>query len=91
MLINTHYYGPGMFRRGSCIFATRGGRYGIPKRQKTVPYDHALNAEENHKAAAVALFNRVEPGVPVRSVRVKEEAYSARTIEVLGDYSKETP
>lgn len=50
--ITTKYFGP-TDRTGSRIKATSSG--GL---SKTVPYDHALDLDNNHKAAAVALCKK---------------------------------
>lgn len=49
--IQTKYFGP-TNARGSRIKAT------APAGSMTVPYDHALNIDQNHKAAATALANK---------------------------------
>lgn len=95
MLIKTHYYGPGMFGRrhfdGSCIFVTCK-RKGQRTRQKRVPYDYALSMDENHKAAACALFRKLEPQVIlITRCEFIEYLPPARTIEVLGSHDKEAP
>ena len=49
--IKTKYHGP-TNARGSRISATASGC----RKRVTVSYDHALNAENNHKAAALKLM-----------------------------------
>jgi hypothetical protein len=94
MIIQTHYYGPGMFGRrqydGSCIFATCK-RKGQRTRQKRVPYDYALSMDENHKAAACALFRKLEPQVVlITKCDVLLYEPPLRITEVLGHTKTET-
>jgi len=51
-VIQTKYLGPTDYR-GSRIVARADG---VPK--VSVPYDHALNVEDNHRAAAEKLANQ---------------------------------
>ncbi len=50
--IETKYHGPTNFK-GARFTATDGDN------RVTVGYDHALNADENHKAAAMALKTKL--------------------------------
>jgi hypothetical protein len=52
--IKTKYHGPGNVK-GSRISATDEDGNRI-----ILSYDHALNAEENHKAAALALISKMK-------------------------------
>jgi hypothetical protein len=48
--IVTKYHGPTNSRGSRVIASAQAGR-------KIVPWDHALNSENNHRAAALALAN----------------------------------
>ena len=52
--ISTEYRGPSNFRGSRIIARTSYG-----KARVTVPYDHALTTENNHRAAAQALAKKL--------------------------------
>lgn len=84
MRIATYYEGP-TNTRGSRIVATH------KRRQKSTPYDHALNADDNHKAAACNLYRKLEPThVYITKCEVVYTIASSRAVEVLGYHKKET-
>ena len=63
--IRTRYVGPTNYRPSRVTGSDGGGFGGAPARRLTVAWDHGMNADGNHAAAAQAWLEKHNPGAVI--------------------------